>query len=672
MKTPPKGQRQRPLERLLGLLLARADALSLLLLAAGLLGFAALPLLQRRISFDENALLAGSSRPTIRERSPEAFTAAAQLAAALEPHFRTPRFGEQLRGALSKAGLETYDQPFSVTRRGGGGGGGELRCSNVHAVLRSPRGDGKEALVLVTPVTLQPFATDFNQTAAGASLAVSLVHALLLHLRSAPWLAKDVIWVVADASCGLVEGVAAWVGEYQQTPTPRHVRSLAGAAPFGRAGVLQQGVVVEAADGRVGGLDLPLPGYDGQLPKLDMYWLLKSYTSGWVSAPFAGEPAPPPPPPLRAAAAAAAAAFGADAADAEAHAARLASMAAFAWAQARGLPLGAHAPFKTAAVDAVTLRLLPGGGGGRPSLDASSARAQLAEALELAVRSCSGLIEKFHHSFFLYVLVGTRHFVSVEQYIGVVVAPLLALVLQAARLKREQDEALGEEPPLAALAADRAQWGAAARRVLLAHALCAAAGLALREGPAIAAAAGGGTAALPDAGAAVGLGLLLALGVGECAQLLLGGRSDSKSVGTSGQRQQEQQQQQQRAAWRRKQAIVQLSAAAAVLAALACLNWALAYAAALALAPLAIACRGRAGAGSSLGRAAAVLVWALFSPPALLQAAYAVSGHARAALLQPGQLQWLLLGSSDAAYAVFWGLYLPFWALHGSIALGGR
>jgi hypothetical protein len=190
---------QRPLERLTGRLLDRANALSLLLLAAGVLGFAALPLLQRRISFDENALLAGSSRPTIRwvhghrqradgarasaaapaarlppspgrqptarpapdpahsERSPEAFTAAAQLAAGLEPHFRTPRFGEQLRRALRKAGLEAYEQPFSVTCRGGGGG--ELRCSNWHAVLRSPRGDGKEALVLVTPVTLQPFAT---------------------------------------------------------------------------------------------------------------------------------------------------------------------------------------------------------------------------------------------------------------------------------------------------------------------------------------------------------------------------------------------------------------------------------------------------------------------------------------------------------------------------------
>jgi hypothetical protein len=46
---------------------------------------------------------------------------------------------------------------------------------------------------------------------------VSTVHALLLHLRGAPWLAKDVIWVISDASCGLVEGVAAWVAEYQQT-----------------------------------------------------------------------------------------------------------------------------------------------------------------------------------------------------------------------------------------------------------------------------------------------------------------------------------------------------------------------------------------------------------------------------------------------------------------------
>lgn len=58
--------RKKPIERLLDAFVARAARLSLLLLLGGLAGFAALPLLERRISFDENALLAGSARPTIR------------------------------------------------------------------------------------------------------------------------------------------------------------------------------------------------------------------------------------------------------------------------------------------------------------------------------------------------------------------------------------------------------------------------------------------------------------------------------------------------------------------------------------------------------------------------------------------------------------------------------
>ena len=46
-----------------------------------------------------------------------------------------------------------------------------------------------------------------------------------------------------------------------------------------------------------------------------------------------------------------------------------------------------------------------------------------------------------------------------------------------------------------------------------------------------------------------------------------------------------------------------------------------------------------------------------------------VSGVAPSALLQPAQLRSLVYESSSMAYAVAWGLYLPFWALHGYIAL---
>jgi len=118
------------------------------------------------------------------------------------------------------------------------------------------------------------------------------------------------------------------------------------------------------------------------------------------------------------------------------------------------------------------------------------------------------------------------------------------------------------------------------------------------------------------------------------------------------------------AAWRRKLAVVQLSAVAAVLAALACINWALAFFAAAAAAPLAVACSSNSGTSRG-SKVVAAAVWLLLSPPALLAAAYNVSGHSPQQLLQADQLRWLVFESSGAAYAVGWGLYLPLWIIQG-------
>lgn len=39
---------------------------------------------------------------------------------------------------------------------------------------------------------------------------------MLYHLKTAAlWLAKDVVWVIPDASCGLVESMQAWTDAYQ-------------------------------------------------------------------------------------------------------------------------------------------------------------------------------------------------------------------------------------------------------------------------------------------------------------------------------------------------------------------------------------------------------------------------------------------------------------------------
>lgn len=59
--------------------------------------------------------------------------------------------------------------------------------------------------------------------------------------------------------------------------------------------------------------------------------------------------------------------------------------------------------------------------------------ARLAPALELTCRSLNGLLERFHHSYFLYVLLSPDRFLTVEVYLVPVVAMLLALALQVTR-----------------------------------------------------------------------------------------------------------------------------------------------------------------------------------------------------------------------------------------------
>jgi hypothetical protein len=64
-----------------------------------------------------------------------------------------------------------------------------------------------------------------------------------------------------------------------------------------------------------------------------------------------------------------------------------------------------------------------------------SALLQLGNVMEASLRSCSGLIERFHHSLFLYVLTGLDNYVSVERYIGPLVAFICVLVLQVSFLQ---------------------------------------------------------------------------------------------------------------------------------------------------------------------------------------------------------------------------------------------
>jgi hypothetical protein len=118
--------------------------------------------------------------------------------------------------------------------------------------------------------------------------------------------------------------------------------------------------------------------------------------------------------------------------------------------------------------------------------------------------------------------------------------------------------------------------------------------------------------------------------------------------------------------------VVELSVAAAVLAAVACINWALGYMTCLVLVPLALACGSSSSNSSSsrMGRLLSVFVLVAFSPPALLVFLSANSaGVGLSGAFHRDWLLWLLRGSSWGTFMVVCGLYVPLWVLAAAASI---
>lgn len=89
---------------------------------------------------------------------------------------------------------------------------------NTVGIIRAPRGDGKEAIVLVTP---------YNAVKGGVreTLSLGIAYSVFSLLTRVTWLAKDVIWLVADSQYGEYAPVAAWLRDYH-TPAFSNLDSL--------------------------------------------------------------------------------------------------------------------------------------------------------------------------------------------------------------------------------------------------------------------------------------------------------------------------------------------------------------------------------------------------------------------------------------------------------------
>jgi len=78
---------------------------------------------------------------------------------------------------------------------------------NSVGIIRAPRGDGKEAIVLVTPYNSENIQLP-------EALSLGLAYSIFSFLSRVTWLAKDIVWLAADSQHGEYTAVAAWLKDY--------------------------------------------------------------------------------------------------------------------------------------------------------------------------------------------------------------------------------------------------------------------------------------------------------------------------------------------------------------------------------------------------------------------------------------------------------------------------
>ncbi|CAN6340452.1 unnamed protein product [Urochloa humidicola] len=310
---------------------------------------------------------------------------------------------------------------------------------NTIGIIRAPRGDGKEAIVLVTPYNSQR--VDSNEL-----LSLALGFSVFSLLSRAAWLSKDIVWLAADSQFGEYAAVSAWLNQYHNPVFLSHSMILdtkiygadhiyddntekAEFEVFKRAGTMAAGLIFKVGETRRYGdrdsVTMYAEASNGQMPNLDLLnvvhylavhrqgfrvnvaafssllssaWLrviaeffhtlgtvLRKINPDWkldIAVPDYVE--------------------------------GTANLANSMYNQALGVPTGSHGAFRDYQVDAVSLEFSP-----TFNIRNENAKSLFllrgGRLIEGVVRSVNNLLEKFHQSFFLYFLTAPSKFISVEK-----------------------------------------------------------------------------------------------------------------------------------------------------------------------------------------------------------------------------------------------------------------
>ncbi|CAL1532748.1 unnamed protein product [Lymnaea stagnalis] len=374
--------------RLITLLERHHHKLSLLSYIIGLGGFLALAYqpLNASTYFSENALLPG----LVETELPRTLDSATVYRKELEEEMKTDTKLSPHKWIYSKfreLGLETFTQNFSVVYPFKSVSARVVAGENVYSILRARRTASTEALVLSVP--LRPLA---NKAKTGTGGGIALALALAKEFKQKPYWSKDIIFLFTDFD---EIGAMAWLDGYHQTDSQYIIANDL----EGRSGAIIAAINLELPLENVNYFNVKLEGLNGQLPNLDLVNLVvklcrreraqvmlhhMSEDRGYIHSEHGDT-------------------F-------KDYKQALSTMLKMMWYQASGAPSGNHGLFQKFHIESVSLEGVVKKGQRQSDIHAT------AKIIEGIFRSLNNLLERFHQSFFFYLLPSTSRYVSIGMY----------------------------------------------------------------------------------------------------------------------------------------------------------------------------------------------------------------------------------------------------------------
>ncbi|XP_018578205.1 glycosylphosphatidylinositol anchor attachment 1 protein [Anoplophora glabripennis] len=374
--------------KLVKLLLKHYSKICVLLCLGGILWFCALacPQMNANTYFSENALLPGLVKSQFYEEK-AASLFHDELIDEMKKYEDSIPY-PWLLAKFKQLGLDTYTHnftlhsPLSNKERYSG--------QNVYGILRAARASSTEALVLSVPY--RPPSSVHASTS--ASVAVMLAFAKFAN-KEKYW-AKDLIFLITEHE---QLGIQAWLEAYHGV-TCGNENVLDSGDLKGRGGAIQAAVNLEIHSTRIGQMDIKIEGLNGQLPNLDLFNLAsKMCTKEGLYHTFKNKGPEYHRDPIK---------------EWKYYFRNLLAMVA---TQATGIPNGNHGLFHRFGIQALTME------GFEQSKARGSSRVgfvSIGRIIEGTFRSLNNLLERFHQSFFFYLLSSPDRYISIGLYMPAV------------------------------------------------------------------------------------------------------------------------------------------------------------------------------------------------------------------------------------------------------------